>query len=353
MGLSVGTEGDFGDAIYLCGILKYLPGGPHTMLIQPSTVTKIKSIGAAKFCSRIKELFERQPYIKECRPWERGDTIEWASGNFRGAGMHQRVQTLMASHADHLLSVTNINVRPPHDDPWLEVEPSPITRGMVVVNRTSRYQNPNFPWQQITDHYRPKMVFLGSLSEYREFCNSFGNVSYIETRDFMEVARLIAGSELFIGNQSSCNAVCEGLKHRSILEVSSEIPDCIYNRPNAQWVDVGHVELPAIGEIPSLLIRPKMFDAPSVTTHTTPPGQWQVEGLPPFGVFDDLVKVCRLNNIGPENGDLVEWIKAQNALRAPDFFFGEDLYSVTRNPESARRNAGLPARTMKEMLGLP
>ena len=60
-------------------------------------------------------------------------------------------------------------------------------------------------------------------------------VIYTPTKNFLEVAQLIAGSKLFIGNQSAPYAVAEGLKHNSILEVTLPSPDCIYERDNGRY----------------------------------------------------------------------------------------------------------------------
>jgi hypothetical protein len=105
--------------------------------------------------------------------------------------------------------------------------------------------------------------------------------------------------------------------------------------------------------LPDLKIEPTCYVPTNISTHTTPPGQWQVAGLPPSGTFEQAVQMCRINNVKPPNGmPLEEWIKSQNALRVPEFFFGDVIYMNTKNPETARRNAGLPARTPREMMGL-
>lgn len=76
--------------------------------------------------------------------------------------------------------------------------------------------------------------------EHRQFCNCFGEVEYQPTKDLLEVAKLIAGSPLFIGNQSSAMAIAEGLKHPRVQEVADWIPDCIYpGATNAQYVATG------------------------------------------------------------------------------------------------------------------
>jgi hypothetical protein len=51
------------------------------------------------------------------------------------------------------------------------------------------------------------------------------------TNRLLEAARIIAGAKLCICNQSSLHAIAEGLDRPCILEVSSQMPNCIFNRP--------------------------------------------------------------------------------------------------------------------------
>ena len=55
------------------------------------------------------------------------------------------------------------------------------------------------------------------------------------TTDFLEVGQIIAGSKLFIGNQSAAYTVAEGLKHNLIQETSPRIPSSYFNRSNARY----------------------------------------------------------------------------------------------------------------------
>ena len=52
-------------------------------------------------------------------------------------------------------------------------------------------------------------------------------VKYIEVNNALDVAKFIAGSKLFVGNQSSCKAIAEGLKHPRLVEVSRSWPDAM------------------------------------------------------------------------------------------------------------------------------
>lgn len=125
--------------------------------------------------------------------------------------------------------------------PWITgVTPKRLTP--VVVNRTHRYHNPHFPWRQVLQKYNGWVTFIGTHQEYIDFEKQFGKgvcLCFYECDDLLEAAQVIAGSELFIGNQSCCYAIAEGMKHRTIQETDPRCPDCIYERDNAQYALVG------------------------------------------------------------------------------------------------------------------
>lgn len=354
----VSCDGDVGDSVILTGVMAQIHGGPHKLLLKTSSGTKMKTMqDVSRWLNFVKSLFETQDFIEECRSLTPNDHVDWASGGFRGSGLHSRSASLFEAQLSHLVHVKGFGRKITPLLKWLTVEPSLESKSRIICARSGRYRNGSFPWREIVQHYGDLLLFIGLRHEYQDFCGEFGMVEYRQTQTALEIAQLIAGSELFIGNQSSPMAIAEGLKHRTIQETSTDPADCIYFRENAQWVDNGDVILPAIGGRESIHLRPKGFALTGIMTHTTPPGMWQIEvnpGSPPltFGVFGDLVKVCKLNKIGPENGQLEEWIKAQNAMRVPEFFFGEAIQQQTKNSEAARLNAGYGGRTMRQMIGL-
>lgn len=344
--MTFGSEGDLGDLTFLLSVAKELPGGPHTILLQRSRVTKGGGIiNQAPF---VTDLIKSQPYIAECRPQIVGEYCEWNSGEFRGGRHHGKTETLLNAHLSHLRKTKNLGHGITGNEPWLTVEPSPLSSGLIAINRTDRYRNPFFPWKRIVDHYGPLLVFLGLPHEHGAFQNDFGPVAYHPTKTLLEMAQFIAGSALFIGNQSCANALAEGLKHLMIQETSLEIPDCVFLRTNAQYVDTGKVLLPAIGDRPELLIRSPMTRTADVSTHTTPPpGYWEY-GSVRHSIFGELVKLVRINY--PEVEDPEGAVRHANVERAPEFFMGDVIRNRFQNTERARVNAGYPPRTAKEMI---
>lgn len=91
-------------------------------------------------------------------------------------------------------------------------------------------------------------MFLGLESEYRDFVREFGHISFIPTKNLLEVANLIASAILFIGNQSCPLAIAEGLHKRTIVECCCFAMDCIHRRPgNIHCID-GGMEFRALGK---------------------------------------------------------------------------------------------------------
>lgn len=217
--LKVACMGDIGDATLLLATIKHLGGGTFYAKDKPK---------CRPFTPRIpliKRLFEAQNYITAALPYN-GEKLDYDFSNFRDKGMHFGVP-LGKLHSDYF------NIPTDFTKPWLTVPPNPHTRGRIIVSKTARYANPLFPWKELVTTFRKQMLFVGLPGEHRDFCVAYGQVEYLPTVDLYEVATAIAGSDLFIGCQSSPNAIAEGLKHPMVQEVCLWAPDCFYRRDSA------------------------------------------------------------------------------------------------------------------------
>lgn len=292
--MNISTEGDAGDLCYLLCLLKQIEDGPHSLLLQSSPATKVKTQeDLDRFFSLVGPLANVQPYIKECRIIKDTDQIDWPSGQFRGQH-YQRGRTLMDAHLAHLVKTKGIGREITGAEAWLEVEPSQLTEGKIVCNRTGRYRNSLFPWKAIVEHYRHRLVFVGLKHEWREFVSHFGYVAWHPTTNLLEMAQLIAGAELFIGNQSCANALAEGLKKPIIQEVSTQFPDCIYVRPGAQHVHDGGCILPDISGSGELTVKSDSKHLSKYSTAKAPPGGFQYDGCAPSMQFTKVVSMAQL-----------------------------------------------------------
>jgi FkbM family methyltransferase len=213
-------SGDIGDIIYSLPAIRAKGGGVLILFDSPGKTAH--GMTEAKV-NRLRPLLESQAYIESVQ-WS-SKPIESSLNGFRDhmnqgnlADAHLATQGLNWSHRFHK---------------WLSVEPNKKYR--FLFSRSARYRNWAFPWQSIVYRYGSDAAFVGFEDEWKDFCNDFGYVRFAEQQgDFLELAKLIAGCEMFIGNQSSPLAVAHGLKHNLIMEISpgSSHPHCVFQRKN-------------------------------------------------------------------------------------------------------------------------
>lgn len=318
----ISTEGDIGDCTYLLNIIKHLPNSPHTLLCEASKMTKTGS-DPQRLVNLVGPLAAKQPYIKECRVAQPDDVIDWRSAEFRKLKHYTPGETLMQAHLNHYNKVSKQRLTVDGGTPWLTVKPSPLSKGRIIVNRTGRYRNSRFPWGKVVDHYKHLLLFVGLHHEWREVCGHFGYMDYAPTSNMLEVAELIAGSELFIGNQSCSFAIAEGLKHPRIQETDLTFPDCIFptadGYPKAQHVANGSVELPAVGSRPAAIFEPEPLKVKPIDCNVVPPGMWQYPGcIRSTHLINVARELSKKEQIPVEQA--TQMVYEYQRVRLPDFF---------------------------------
>ena len=227
-----GHCGDFGDIIYSLptiraagGGILYLSKAKNTTL--PMTWYRMKII---------RPLLLKQPYIDDVLYWY-DDSKVTNLNNFRDHYAPGR--NLVEMH------LATEGFGPEHGKTaWLQVRPKKSRP--VIIGRSPRYRNPAFPWKRVLENYGSKAYFVGLPSEHAAFCAEVGEVEHYPTRDFLEAAQLIAGSELYIGNQSANFALAEGLKANAVLEVCPGFANCSFQRPNLILGLDENVQLPRL-----------------------------------------------------------------------------------------------------------
>lgn len=249
-------SGDLGDVIYALPSIRALGEGDLYLNSRPWTAKM-----TPERANVLRPLLEAQPYIgKVIHGDAPKDEYVVNFSTFRNGGIFYGINLL-----DHQSDWVNANAEP---DPWLKVAPSAKSKGRIVCHRSPRYNNPYFRWDEIGKKFGTQMLFVGMPHEVEELRRiTKVHAEYAITYDYLELARLIAGADLFIGNQSSPMALAIGLGVPFIQETCLWIPDCLYPRKGAFYcVD---------GGIPSLDIAP-FQPPPDVDRHAMPPGGWQV-----------------------------------------------------------------------------
>jgi hypothetical protein len=124
--------------------------------------------------------------------------------------------------------------------PWLEVpDISVVETRDVVVNRTARWLPPSLDpqWDRWRDGgLDTRAVFVGLPEEFDKFVKDTGwtNTIYHPTPTLLELARVIAGASMFIGNQSQALSLAIGLGVPYWCELRRDLPvernECFFPR---------------------------------------------------------------------------------------------------------------------------
>lgn len=233
----VAHGGDVGDLIYGLPAMKVL--GQCRLVVHWHPVRE--GFNAQKF-AKIYPLLAIQPYLHSVVFQHECPETPWNFNRFRPWNWERRA-TRIESLAQSQLRIFNLPEAVLQEQ-WLCVdEPVFSENKKVVFHRSFRYRNRNFPWKEILAKYGRYAVFVGMPDEHQNFCAEIGPVDYFPTEDYLELARVIAGAVLFVGNQSCPYAIAEGLKQNAILETCPGCEDCQFYRPNLQNDPQGRIHL--------------------------------------------------------------------------------------------------------------
>lgn len=107
--------------------------------------------------------------------------------------------------------------------PWLQVPPDASVKESIVIARSNRYRAPGVQYKFLRKY--PDIQFIGLPEEYEDMRSMIPNIKYRPVDDFHEMASIIAGARLFIGNQSFPFSLAEALKANRLLELHFECPN--------------------------------------------------------------------------------------------------------------------------------
>ncbi|QYK54623.1 MAG: hypothetical protein KF824_06905 [Fimbriimonadaceae bacterium] len=207
-------SGKLGDAIYsLAGVQTfglsdfYLACGSHIS----------KAVGEL-----LLPLLNEQPYIRSAKIWN-GEHYEYNLDEFRKFGLGYNLADA------HLIP---LGLRPScRDNAWLTVPKTlSIENRPVVFARSKDYRGIDGFWETVYSEFGSQAIFIGTNQEYADFIQVVGDIPHIQTGNMLQVAEVLAGSKLFVGNQSCPLAIAEGQKQPLIQEVCLRNPNCIFFR---------------------------------------------------------------------------------------------------------------------------
>lgn len=110
-------------------------------------------------------------------------------------------------------------------DPWLTAPKNENFSNHIVIARSHRYRAPGIDYTFLKK-YKNK-IFVGVPEEYADMKQYLPELEYYPVNDFLELAAIINGCRLFVGNQSLPFSIAEGLKVNRLLEIFYETPNVI------------------------------------------------------------------------------------------------------------------------------
>jgi predicted O-methyltransferase YrrM len=125
--------------------------------------------------------------------------------------------------------------------PWLAVDRPEYVRPVVLARSLWHRSERRFPWAKIYEQVKEIARFLGSPEEHADFEARFGPVPHYPTPDLLAAARVIAGADLFVGNQSWPRAIAEALKVPVLVEESDTAANTHWGRAGA-WYSRDYAE---------------------------------------------------------------------------------------------------------------
>lgn len=222
--------GTFGDTIYSMSVVKLLGGGDVYIKLNGMNEVAWKAwnnVHAGEHRGRYTKadleflfpLLKHQSYVHNLNVW-RNETVTYDLGNHYKFTTGQKGWQGNQTECYALVCGLDINQYKKELilEPWLDpVTPIKIPGKTIVISRTHRYlqgRDPNdTSWSEwIADGLNDMAVFVGTPAEHSAFNKQFNcNVPYYPVKDMLELAQVIQGCEMFIGNQSMPLAIAIGL----------------------------------------------------------------------------------------------------------------------------------------------
>jgi hypothetical protein len=249
-------SGTLGDLIYSLAVVKKMTPGRYMVAIDNIEACVAKySFGnpdwaevdpahRGRFTTQdyewLRPLLERQSYITDTCTWHVGDAEPDVDlDQFRG--------TLFRGFEGNYVQAYHMAFGLPfklsdYETPWLEADAKRVAA--IVVSRTFRYRDSNGDtiWREIAHDTNLDLagIFLGTKAEHEDFVRATGvHIPHYPVNDFLEMANIIAGCDLFLGNQSFAYSLAAGLGKDSVLETIKIKPlannECYFPRSNIQY----------------------------------------------------------------------------------------------------------------------
>lgn len=223
-------SGDLGDLWYSLPVIRYYGLGDLYLAVDALKSTKCDGTRSGLTTNLInlaKPLLEAQSYIRECKIWK-NEKVDVDIDIFRKVNLYGDINL-----CELILKNSGVPFEA-SEEPWITCDKKRVAAR--VFARSPRYWNPNVDYTEIYNAYKTDAVFVGLPYEHNLFENKVGPIPYYPVKDFLEMAEVINGADVFIGNQSSPMAIAIGLGVKYIQEVCTNCPNCMFSRQNAKYL---------------------------------------------------------------------------------------------------------------------
>lgn len=221
-------SGNAGDIIYalpaMRALAKDLPLAIRLKVDVPAHYGKRPHpLGNVTFNRRMFDMLQpllmAQPGVASCEVYREGDRVDYDMDAMRAYPFPQ--------HSGHIARwyFLTFAVNADLGRPWLQAQPDTAFSDSIVLARSQRYHAPLIDHAFLAAY--PRVVFIGVDVEFEEMRRKIPHLEHHRVDNFLQMASVIAGSRLFIGNQSFPFAVAEALKVRRLLEVCHLCPNVI------------------------------------------------------------------------------------------------------------------------------
>lgn len=166
----------------------------------------------------LEPLLSNQDYIKETAIYS-GQIIDFDLCQFRKKILYLDRGDITKWY-QYLLPVSYDTSKP-----WIKSDKDPVAQDAIVVSRTARCNAPGINYGFLKNY--PLVYFVGTAEEFTAIKESIQKIEWLKTENFHDLAKIIAGAKLFIGNQSSPFAVAEALKVPRLMELFMPYPNVI------------------------------------------------------------------------------------------------------------------------------
>lgn len=246
-------SGTAGDTVYSLAAVKKMGGGEYRIGIEnlerilPHYGYRADECDPAhrgrytlKDYEMLAPLIAHQSYITDVKPWYPGDAEPDVNLDHYRAVLYRSFE---GNIVESYFRTFNLAWTPAeYENTWLEADP--IREAAVVVNSTPRYRDPEAAgiWLDMCTNagLEHNGIFVGTPAEHEQFVINTGcKIPYRAVQDFLELASLIQGADLFLGNQSMAYSIAVGLGKASVLEIHKIKPmqysECYFPRSNIQY----------------------------------------------------------------------------------------------------------------------